>query len=361
MQIESYNRAQLKEFIESDFYKSLDKIPISYHRAISHINNPDCSDDDILLWAAYEGGSLAAYAGVLPEIFHLNKIPTKIYWLSCFWVDERYRSLNLASSLFFPLIKRYKDQLLISNFVPELEKTYQGLGIFQPTIFKSGYRFYLRFNLADIIASRHPQKPFLKSTFKIVDSFANILLSARTPFHKRWKTEFNIIESNDFDDEFHSFTDQFKLNSNYIERSLKHFEWIIKYPWIIQAKPDKESKRYYFSSKSNRFEYCSLKIYQEKKLQGYVLLKVRDKALTVSYIFATDAVVKDIAGYILDKAYAEKIKTIMTFDTRLVAEISKYRNRFVFYKEFKRPYIITKKIDIPASLFQEGDGDSVFT
>ncbi len=361
MQIESYNRAQLQEFIESGFFKSLDKIPISYHRALSHINNPDCSDDDILLWAAYEAGSLAGYAGVLPGIFMQNETPVKIYWLSCFWVDECYRHQSLASSLFFPLVKRYKDQLFISNFVHALEKTYQGLGIFQPTIFKGGFRFYLRFNSADIAASRYPENLLLQSVCKVVDRLLNFLLSAKTRFYCKSKPEFQIIESTEFDNEFQAFITKSQPENDYIERTAKHLDWIIKYPWVIEAEPDKESKRYFFSSKSIQFEYCSLKIYKEEKLLGYALLKIRDKALTVSYLWATDETIKDLAGYILDKACMEKIKTVMTFDIRLATEIKKHRKKIIFSKAFKRPYIITKKISIESTSFQEGDGDSVFT
>ncbi|MFH1159525.1 MAG: GNAT family N-acetyltransferase [bacterium] len=361
MQIQFYNREQLAELIESDFFKNLDKIPITYHRALSHIHNPDCSEDDILLWVAYENESLMGYVGVLPGVCYINGIPEKIYWLSCFWVDEPYRNSNLASSLFFPLIKRYKDQLFISNFAPSLGKTYQSLGIFHPTTFKTGHRFYLVFCFADIIISRIPKASFLKPFLRGIDNFFNLFLSVRTLAYKKFERKFHLVENSFFDEYFQSFIDFFHKENKYIKRAAEHFEWIIAYPWVLQGKSDKESQRYFFSSKSEQFEYCSLKIYQEKKLLGFILLKIRDKALTISYVYAIDDVVKDIVAYILIKAHKEKLKIITSFDKRLANTIKKNRGRFVFSKKIKRPYIISKKINIASFSFQEGDGDTVFT
>lgn len=361
MKIESYNREQLAAFIESDFFKNLDKIPITYHRAISHIHNPDCSEDDILLWVAYEKESLLGYVGILPGTCCVDGTVKKIYWLSCFWVDEPYRHGNLASSLFYPLIKRYKDQLLISNFVPSLERTYQVLGIFHPTTFKTGYRFYLVFCFADIILSRMPKARFFKPFLRAMDHFLNLVLSVRTRAYKPFERTSQLVENDCFDKNLQSFISAFNTENNYINRGVNNFKWIMTYPWVLQGKPDQDSQRYFFSSRSEQFEFCSVKIYQEKNLLGFILLKIRDKALTLSYIYAPDDAVQDIAAYILDKAHKEKVKTITSFDARVADAIEKKRGRFVFLKKMKRPYIISKKITNASWAFQEGDGDAVFT
>lgn len=361
MQIKSYNSRQLQEFIESDLYKKSDKIPISYHRALSHIYNPDCSEDDTLLWVAYDNELLVGYVGILPGECYVNGIESKIYHLSCFWVDESYRKQNVPSLLFFPLLRNYKDKLFISNFVPTLEKTYQNLGIFHPTIYKTGYRFYTRFCFTEIIVSHVPRISFLKPASRFVDNFLSLLFSVKIRPHKNIKENFKIVESHRFDDEFQSLIDSFRKEGSYIKKDSKHFDWILNYPWVLQGKPDAESRRYFFSSRSNQFKYCSLKIYENEELLGYVLLKIRDKALTVSYLYADNKVIKDITLYILNKANAENLKMITAFDERLADDIRKNRNRYLFSKKIKRPYIVAKKMDIASFSFQEGDGDSVFT
>jgi len=361
MQIESYNRQQLQEFIESDFYKKLDNIPVSYHRALSHIHNPDCAAEDTLLWAAYEDDLLVGYVGVLPGICRAKGIDKKIYWLSCFWVDESYRKQQVASLLFFSLIREYEERLFISNFIPALEKTYQRLGIFQPTAYRIGYRFYTRFCFTEILISRISRMSFLKPASILADNFLNLFFSVRALFYKKWKKNLNIMEDSCFDEKFQILIDSFQPKDNYIRKDSGHFDWILSYPWILQGKPDKESRRYFFSSRSSQFGYCSLKIYENQHLSGYILLKIRDKALTVSYLYTSDVAIKDIAICVLEKVREEKLKMITTFDKRLADEIRKNRNRYLIPKEVKQSYIVTKEIDITSFSFQEGDGDSVFT
>jgi GNAT superfamily N-acetyltransferase len=361
MEITSYNRQQLGELIGSDLFRNLDSIPISPHRALSHMHNPDCSDDDILLWVAAENGSLMGYVGVLPGVCSIRGASEKIYWLSCFWVDEQHRNTRLASSLFFPLVKLYRDRLFISSFVPSLEKTYQRLGIFHPTAFGTGTRFYMNFCFTDILPGRIPKGSFLKPVFMATDSILNFALSARDLFYKNIGRKLRVVENVDFDEEFQSFLDDLRKEKTFIKRGAEHFRWILEFPWILQGKQDQESLRYYFSSRSEQFEYCSIKVYNEENLAGYALLKTRDRALIISYLYALDEAVEDITAFILDKAYREKLKMITSFDERVTSSIRKHRGRYVISKEIRRPYVITKKIDIAASSFQEGDGDAVFT
>jgi len=375
--INAYNKRQLPEFIESDLYRNSDKIPISRQRALSHINNPDCADDDTILWTAYDNGSLAGYVGILPGVCNIKGVDEKIYWLSCFWVAEPYRKQRLASALFLPLIREYRDKLFISNFNPELEKTYQGLRIFQPTVYKNGVRFYVRFCFSEIIVSRFPLLSFLKPVAKVVDNVLGWIFRAYPtdgatqshPVSRAYSSDDSkssdecepIIESRHFDKEFQSLITSFRNREGYIKRDSVHFDWILNFPWILQGKPDEESRRYFFSSRSEQFEHCSLKFYENEDLLGYVLLKIRDKALTVSYVYADDRIIKNIAFYILKKTNKENLKMITIFDEKLADEVRKLRSGYLFSKEMKRPYIVTKKMDITSFLLQEGDGDGVFT
>jgi hypothetical protein len=361
MKIESYNRKQLAAFIESDLFKNLDKIPITRHRALSHINNPDCSEEDILLWAAYEEGSLKGFAGVLPGECRVDGTTRKIYWLSCFWVDQQYRRGTLASSLFYPLVQLYRDDLLISNFVPKLEKTYQLLSIFHPTIFRTGYRFYLDFCLAGIIPGRIPKAGFLKPFLQVTDAVLNMALSVRILAFKKQERECTVVENAYFDEQFQSFLSTFSEDGNFMKRGADHFGWIMAFPWIIQGKPDKESRRYFFSSRSRQFEYRSVKIYREKNLAGFMLLKIRDKRISLPYIYAHDDAVNDMATYLMDSAHREKFISVTTSDARLADAIARNRVRFIFLKRVNQPYILSKKITNSLWTFQEGDGDAVFT
>jgi len=361
MELVAYNRQQLNGLIESNFFKNLKNIPITTHRALSHIHNPDSADEDILLWAAYESDNLVGYVGALPEVFFFNHQPKKIYWLSCFWVDEAFRNKNVASSLFFLLVKQYRNNLVIANFIPSLEKTYQRLGIFQPTQIVYGHKFFLDFCLADILSARFPKLTILKSAWKLLDSCLSILASPRILFYKKLQEGKYLFEENSyFDHEFQTLINSFSKNSC-IRRSAAHFEWILAYPWVLEGEPDEESKRYFFSSKAKRFEYNSVKIWEDKKLIGYFLLKIRNNALSISYIYVPDNVIPAMAAYLFNIIKIKGLKTILTFDRRLIEEIRKNRFRFILERTVRRLYILPKGMNVDVATFQEGDGDIIFT
>lgn len=360
MQIKSYNKQQLQQFIDSDFYKMSERIPISSHRAVSHIHNPDCADGDVLLWAAYEDDKLIGYVGVLPGLYRSEQGDDKIYWLSCFWVDTNYRKSNVASMLFFPLVKIYKDNLFISNFIPSLEKMYQGLGIFQPTVYKGGDRFYYRFSLSTILPSRFPKLGFLKPVYVVADVMLNGLFSVKSG-NKALHYDARFVENRNFDDEFQKLLDRFRTGSNYASRDAQHFEWVLNYPWIVEGKPDRDSKRYYFSSRAKQFSYNSLRIYQDNILAGYILLKTRDKNLTIDYLYADDSLVPDISAFLLQKIKTEKLKSLSVFDSRVGAEMIKYKKSYLIHKKTERPYILPRSVNASPDCFQAGDGDNVFT
>jgi len=361
MQIESYNRAELQELIDSDFYKNLNQIPISYHRAMSHIQNPDTHEDDELLWAAYENEQLLGYVGVLPGYANINQERKKIFWLSCFWVDESLRNGNLASILFFPLIKRYKDQLFVSNFLPDMEKMYQSLGVFKPSLLKSGSQFYCKSCLSNILPVRFPKIRFLKPLLRVIDFSVNLLLSFGKLFYKPLTFHSKIVFDINFDADFQSFINTFYKKNDHIERFSEHFDWILNFPWVLEGKPDKKSKQYYFSSKSEQFYYDSVKFIKNNKLSAFLLLKIRDRKLTVSYVFAEDDIIDDITAYILQKVLDENLIMITAFDERISNKIRKHRIRYIFERFCKRAYIFPKTQNILPDVFQEGDGDNVFT
>lgn len=361
MEIKSYDRKQLQDFIDSDFFGVLTQIPISYQRAISQINNPYSAVNDILLWAAFEENSLVGYVGVLPDIIEFESSKSKIYWLSCFWVDKAYRNGNLASQLFFPLIKQYKNQLLISNFLFSLEKTYQNLGIFQPTKHNFGYTFYINFSFAEILLARFPKLKSVIPIYRLAEKYLNSVLKTRKLFHKKKKQDIDIVENKIFDNELQIFLNTFSTTNNSFVRNIDHFKWITTYPWVTIGKTDKESERYFFTSKSDKFEYRSLKIYNSDKIVGFVFLKIRDNNLSISYIYTEEKNIEYVVDYILEIVDTENLNTVTTFDEKLSTFLMKKRNRFIFIKNTKHPYIIPKKLEIASSFFQDGDGDSVFT
>jgi len=362
MQIVSYNKFELQGLIESDFFEKLNKIPISKHRALSHINNPYCADDDILLWAVYENETLMGYSSVLPDMIVRNNCEEKIYWSSSTWREESAQKNTLAATLLLKVLTQYKNRLFMTDFIPEAEKSYQKLRIFKPIQTELGCLFYRNLSFSQAVRKCFPKlKPIVPLYSLFEKCFNFTLFLGRKLTTKKIKSDLSIVENNIFDAEFDDFVKNYCNENNLVVRDAEFFKWIIDYPWVLQRKPDNESKRYHFSSVSEQFEYHPVKIYDKQKLVGFMFLKIRDKRLTVSFSYLNDICVKDAANYILQLATAKDLDSITTFDKKLIRRLTKKRTKYIFAKKMEKKYFFPRDFDITSSVFQEGDGDMVFT
>jgi len=361
MQIISYTKIQLQGFIDDEFFKVLSKIPITYHRAVSQVNNPYASDEDVLLWAAYEKASLVGYVGVLPDLISLENNKRKIYWLSCFWIDESFRNNNLASQLFFLLLRQYKNQLYISNFLFSLENIYQNLGIFKPTQYLIGSTFYLRFCFAPLVQARYANMKLLVLIYGFIERSLNVIMILKKLFTRKVNVKIKLEENCTLDDELEHFISYFSSTNKKVVRNIQHFNWILTYPWVLNGKSDLDSSRYYFTSKAAYFEHRTVKFYLSNKLSGFVFLTLKNKSLKVCYIYANDECVCHIADYLISCAEILKLNEIIVYDNQLIKHLKIRRGKFLYVRNIKQAYIFPENDDITASVFQFGDGDAVFT
>ena len=362
MQIVAYNKFELQEFIESEFFKKLNKIPISKHRALSHINNPYCADDDILLWAVYENETLMGYSSVLPDMIVRSNCEEKIYWSSSVWREESPQKNTLAAMLLLKVLERYKSHFFMTDFIPEAEKSYSKLRIFKPIQSEFGVTFYRNLALSQIIKRRFPKLKSIVPIYSVFEKCFNLVLFlSRKLTVKRINPVLTIVENSIFDTEFDDFVKNYCAENQLIERNSTYYDWIIKYPWVLQGKLDEENKRYHFSSVSEQFEYHPVKIYDNQKLVGFMFLKIRDKRLSICYSYLNDFCVKDAVTYIWQLASAKGLDGITSFDRKLLSELTKKRTKYVFAKRMEKKYFFPRNFDISSSAFQEGDGDVVFT
>lgn len=361
MVIKSYTRTDLYEFIHSDFYAILSKIPISYNRAIAQINNPGATDEDILLWVAYENAATIGYVGVLPDRLKTTKQDDRIFWLSCFWVDEDYRKSNTASALMMAVIREHRQQLMISNFLFSLEEDYYNIGIFKPVEYKNGCDFYLRARFTKLIISKFPRLRKTETVIQVAETTINQLFSVWQWLQPRIKRNFSIKTTVTFDNELDTFLTGFTSLHGMNQRSAAYFQWIYTYRWVTEGKKDKDSERYYFSSISDRFTYLPVKMYENNTLCGFAWLKIRDRALTISFLYTDDNKITGFADYILNIVKDEQIDVISCFDDRLTAELQQRKSRFILRRRRRQPYLTPLMLNCSIASLQEGEGDSVFT
>ncbi len=363
MEIKTYTRKNLGEFIRSAEFEKLTSLPISSHRALSQINNPRAGDDDLLLAVQFIGGDMIGYLGVLPDYLYQGTERIKIGWLSCFWIDEAWRSQPVAAGLFLTVMEAWEHRILITNFVPSLESLYRKSGFFQPVVTYWGVRAYLRSNLAEVLPPKSQIFVRIQPILKLADSCINLAGDLRFLFFRKYDPadiQFSFVSA--MDDDMAGFIDAHQQD-NATKRGKTEFEWILSYPWIKEKpKPDSESKRYYFSSVSKRFRYEFVKATKANgSLVAVMLLCIRNNNLTVPYLFADAVVLDKIAGMLGNTMVKYRLSMLTVFNTPLAERIAQLKGTFLHTRRIRKPYLISRHITPVSHLnFQDGDGDCVF-
>ncbi|WP_462318180.1 GNAT family N-acetyltransferase [Marinilabilia sp.] len=363
METRIFTRESLQDFINSDFFDQLENIPISRQRAVSQINNPRAEDEDVLLVAQFDGNKTVGYLGVLPDYYFQNNTREKIGWLTCFWVAEDYQSLGVAANLFRRVIRAWRQNVFITNIVPWLEPVYQKTKIFQPTQYKTGFRGYMNFNLAEILPPKNNIFGKIQGGLKILDSVFNSFVNLRKLFF-RWEdvdnlkieyhTDFNVlpetlIESTN------------EMNS--VRRGREELNWIVKHPWIIEGgTQDRNSSRYYFSSLNKRFFYQIVTFLNDSdNIEGAALICIREKNMTIPYLFCEESNADKVARFLIKNMIELRVNMVTTFNDSLSEALKRQRKYFIYSKAVKKPYFISKQMDKMEKLtFQDGDGDCAF-
>jgi len=189
MQIRRLNKKALREFIDSDKFHSMPVIPITKHRALSHLSNPRASDDDVLLLLAFEDNRMVGYLGILADLLYDQEAAYKVGWLSAYWVDAAMRRKGIAGELLREALDAWNNQILVADWVPNSFGVYQKSGAFTDLVNREGIRAYLRFNLRETLSLK---ETFLRKIILITaDGILNIVNSPRLYYH-------NLVFKNDY-------------------------------------------------------------------------------------------------------------------------------------------------------------------
>lgn len=361
------NQAGLKQFIESEEYKSLKNLPITKHRAISHIHNPRADKDDVLLIMAYIENEMVGYLGILPDrLFLSNENSYKFGWLSCLWVDVATRGKGIGEQLIKKSLMLWDNKIMSADFVPSTKKIYDKTEAFDQPFTISGIRLYIRMDLQTILPPKKPIFQNIKIILKIGDTLINYFLDVRFLIRKNELPPYKIEFINKLDDETGQFISRFDEDQLF-KRGIHELNWILGYPWILSStNKDRDSLRYHFSSIDKSFDYYCLKLCNgQNELIAFLIFTKRNRILKLPYCFMNKevlpAVVQIIEFYILQW----KINSFTTFHPDIVAYFTSHKTISIYKKQIERSYMISKTIsyalkDLKFNI-QDGDADIVFT
>jgi len=363
METISFTRESLYHFIYSERFDELINVPINKHRAISQINNPRADKDDVLLVAQFDENRTVGYLGILPDYIFIGENKEKVGWLTCFWVDDKYKSHNIAANLFLRSMRAYNKKIFITNIVPWLEPVYQKTKLFFPTKYKIGFRGYLRFNLSEILSSKNTFFKKITPLLKVCDFLLNSVADLRLLFYlkdilKEVRYDY-VVSLDEIPDDFIKIHNTKSWN----KREKKELNWIIQNPWLIEGiEKDKRTSRYYFSYLNRQFFTQIIKFSNNSNnLVGLIIINIRNNNLTVPYIFCNKDNYNLVAKFIVYTMINLKLNMFTTFHEDFSVYFNQINVPFLFKKSIKKPYFISKMFEDVKNLnFQDGDGDCAF-
>lgn len=367
MDIRCYNRQALKAFIDSDFYAGLEDVPISVHRAVSHIHNPNTNADDILLIASFEGDQLVGYLGILPDKIHYSSENTmSCGWLSCLWVHRDHRGKQIALNLIRLALDCWQERILLTNFVPSILKIYNKTGAFGPPCIMEGNRWYLKMSLHILLPPKHQFFKLLTPVLKSWDTLFNFFGNWRFRVNKRMLKGYTIQAVHSIDDNDETLIEAYQAGKLF-KRSREELNWILKYPWILKEPPDTNTAgRYYFSDYDSSFQSIAYKVFSLKgELIGWVMLVLHKGHLKVPYCFFKDAHIDQVARSVISYLYELKPLIFSVFHEKLAEKLMQHSLPSLYSKRIEQKYLISKsiieKLQGREIFFSEGDGDGAFT
>ena len=367
MEIKTYDALELFELIKSDDFSKMPVVPISTHRAGSHILNPRQQKGDVLMIIAYEGGDMVGYLGVFADdIYNTKGEKLHCGWLSCMWVNPALRGQGIAKRLLHTAFEKWNNHILVTEYTPEAKALYDRSGNFNDLRTNEGLRCYMRSCLYEVLPKKNEKFMRFKGLLHIIDAIANIPVELIQVFRfKALDTKLSFESLNEIDDALNDFILSKQANS-FERRAALEFFWIKRYVWLQNSAPTAESIKYHFSSVATRFENRTLKILNGKIIKGYLHITIRDGHIKVPYAYYDADIAEAIARYLYQTAYLERATMLTVFNQGIVEALNKLSLPFIHKRKMKRNYIITKALDEHFDdkgllAIQDGDGDAAFT
>lgn len=333
MEIKGYSVADLKMALASKDFWRTDPLPITRHRAASHIHNPRAEENDIVLLVCFDNGRIVGYLGILPDRIYLADAPFKLGWLTGWWVDPRRAPAGVGTALLFRGLNAYDQQLGVSGSSKAAGK-----------VLMASRRFISITPLKGLDI-----EPGGRTGFKGGDEMIAHL-------------NFEYISS--IDPETESLI--YRHHRQDLSRKEKaDLDWIMTYPWVLSAPlRDIAGEKYYFSSAANRFDYLAVKVFRGgDELIGFFMLKVRDRKASLIFSYFEDAAVDALLAAVMHHARAMEVDVLGLHEARMAARLGTAGGGPGSVKPVSRGFLLTKPFADKAwadCRLQGGDGDLAF-
>ena len=367
MEIKAFTVADLKTALLSEDFWHTKTLPITKHRAISYSRNPGADKDDPVLLVAYQDSQVIGYLGILPDKIFADNAVYKFGWLTSWWVDPSWATTGVGAILLFKALNAYQQKLGVSGGSRQSRKALDASQKFRALKTLKGLDIRFRLNVTGAVLRKLPGLKTFRVLFKILDDMLDEIVNLRSFFWKRGNDicqglTFEYISS--IDEE----TDQFVQRNHQHDLTRKgkaELNWMLMYPWILPA-PFKDSagKRYYFSSRSEKFYYLGIKVFERNnEMVGFFILKVRDDRMSVVYSYFESQHALSVTAAVVYHMLAMDVRALSLYDEQLVASFSELGCPHWSAKTVSRGFSLSRALaDIPLTNYRihGGDGDLAF-
>lgn len=355
MRFKHIHIAELAAFLESDLYLQSTHCPISRHRAISQVNNPQANPEDVALVLAVEEEQIVGYIGLLPD-----KIgEEKVYWNSCWWASEDHRTVALPLLLEF--LKVADKRILLTDMPPHTEQIIRKLKIAKIINLPAGMVGYIGVKLADWLPARVSFLTRFKRLLQMMDSMLNTLFKIYFKLRIAKPTiSTTPIEQFTYHDE--SFMN-LHSSGELIRRSPEGLMWILNYPWVLtKGTAPYQYDHYYFTAVAKKARFELVRLQKNNRLIAILYLRVINDQLVAPYIYCDKDDIEEIARFLMHKMLEEACTNILVYN-QLLKEALLREGSFLFKKEVARNFAWHPSINHLMNeniQLQDGDGDVAF-
>lgn len=367
-EIRELYKKDIPQLMEDTAFWTHPFLAVSKHRLWSHYHNPTCADQDIVMLLAYIDGELVGYMGAYTDFIQLAGDKQKIAWLSTWWVHPKTKGTGIGRLLLDTMYEKQEGRIGISQFTASAKRVYDKSGYFVDLKSSPGIKAVLRSNLSFIIPTVLPKLQFLRPFLHFADATLNLAINMRLWFCQRRIQKKYAAVSVDYlpfpDPEVRELID------TYGQRDIAHksdafFNWLKTYHWVYEAPllANTKKERYMFSMYDQSFGIYFVKIKENERCVGFIVLQKR--ATTLKVLFTYFNAQKQgalVAAIVKQHAIQLNIREIICYDEAIVSDLAK-SSLFLYKNKKIKQSIISSSFgsdDFSAVRVNFGDGDCSF-
>lgn len=367
IEIKKIYKKDIPALLSNEAFWNHDFLSVSKHRLFAHYKNPRLDEDDIVLLLSYLNAELVGYMGVFTDIINIGGQQQKIGWLSTWWVHPKTKGTGIGREILDTMYAETRGRIGISQFTPSAKRVYDKSGYFVTLKENKGIKGVLRSNLSFVIPTLFPKTKRFAGAFNMIDHLLNLLINIKLYVQKILlskklkNTEVEYV--NIIDNETQQLINRYNTN-DLSTKDEAFYEWLKAYNWVQKAPLLKltNHKKYEFSIYDREFEYSLIKVNNNGKCIGFIVLQKRNYVTKVLFTYFDTDNTAIIANVIKLQAISQNTREIICYDPALCDNFKK--SQLFLYRTKKLKQSIISKVynttDFDATRMNFGDGDCSF-